>query len=569
MPVPVFNTLLGSLTASASGSFMNFTTTAAVPAGSRIVCFVTWVSSTGAVSTVTGGGLAWTIDAVAGPTVDNKRCAIVSADCPAGLASGTVIQANFSAAGTARSMCGAAFTDCRGGSTGHVQSVIGTNTVGSGTSWTTSTGTTFSGNGLAVAVTNTSTGSSRTSTPVSPSIELYDLSPATGFDQCAQYRLGSSGSATIAGTWNSTVTQSLVIGVVYEGSFPTVTVADTVALADLVSPVKTSYQLYEDIVSSTYAAVKAGYVTYLDLLLGNFTGGAAHTRSITDTLALTDSFTRAVAYGRTQADGLVLVDSTRDAQGIRLGDLLALTDLLTRLRTTVRTFADTLTLADTATPVKTAGGTAHTRTPADTVALADQLTRAVAKARTLADTIALIDQFTRAMTKARTVTDTIALADARRIAQGQALTDTVTLTDQLTRLAPRIRTFADTVLLSDAVLTSKTGTGQLNPADLVLVADSFTRIAAYKRSVGDAVTLTDARSLGRGRRVSDQVLLADLLARVVGKSRTITDLITLTDHVTAQKVFGGYVLNDATDIRWGEIQADRVLVGVDEVWTPS
>ena len=291
--------------------------------------------------------------------------------------------------------------------------------------------------------------------------------------------------------------------------------------------------------------------------------GFDHVQPLADTLTLADTFARVMAYGRTQADGLILVDSTRDAQGIRLGDVVLLVDQLTRIATRVRTFADTLALTD-----STARTTGKSKALTDAIALTDQLARAVAKARTLADTVALTDQLTRATTKTRTVSDAVLLADARRIAQGQALADAVALSDQLTRIAPRIRTFTDTVLLSDAVLTSKTGTGQLNPADLVQIADSFSRIVPYKRSVADPVLLTDARQVGRGKRVTDQITLTDLLARTTGKTRTIADLIALTDFVVTSKVTGGYVLNYATDIRWGEVQADRVLVGVDEVWTP-
>ena len=464
-------------------------------------------------------------------------------------------------------------------------------------------------------------------------------------------------------------------------------VADALVLADLATPVKEA-------------------------------GGVTHSLPLADVLALSDVFARVMAYGRTQADGLILVDSTRDAQGIRLGDTLALTDLLNRLGSSARTLADTLTLVDargigqgkhlgagpnaalnpyieanvtnwslnnatetvtrsaeqahqggfslkTVTPgsasaegvfTVAAAGTAvvgqwwtigawiystdgdpltlqlsernaassglavysqnftpaagvwqyvsmtrqlaqatvsrvglkvitngtrattfyldeATMTSVEMVGLTDVISPvntvgAISHTQPLADTVTLTDQLRRAQTLARTLADTIVLADARRIAQGQALADAVALSDQLTRIAPRIRTFTDTVLLSDAVLTSKTGAGALNPADLVSLSirsHASQRMAACWRT---AVALTDARALGRGKRVTDQVLLADLLARATGKTRTVNDLIALIDHVVTSKVTGGYVLNYATDIRWGEIQADLVLVGMDEVWSP-
>ena len=248
-------------------------------------------------------------------------------------------------------------------------------------------------------------------------------------------------------------------------------------------------------------------------------------RTQTDTLTLADQLARVMSYGRTQADGLVLVDATIDAQGIRLGDVLALADQLTRIAATVRTFADAL-------------------------ALADATTRTAGKARALADAVALADELGRAHTALRTLADTIALTDARAIAQGQALTDAVALIDQLTRIAPRIRTFADTVLLSDATLTSKTGTGLLNPADLILVADSFARLATY------------------GRQLADQVFLADLLARAMGRARTLADAVVLTDSAATHKVTAGNVLNYADAIYLGSTPVDRVYVGAEQVWPP-
>ena len=415
------------------------------------------------------------------------------------------------------------------------------------------------------------------------------------------------------------------------------------------STVKTTVQLYEDIVSSTYAAVEAGYVTYADLLLGIFTGGTTHTRPIADTLVLADSFTRVMAYGRTAGRRARLLDSTRDAQGIRLGDVVLLVDQLARLATRVRTFADAVALTDATTPqhsqASSSGRRDRAHRPARQGGSESTGTRRQRRSRRPVH---------KGHDQGETQADSVVLADARRIAQGQALADAVALSDQLTRIAPRIRTFADTVLLSDAVLTSKTGAGQLNPADLIQIADSFTRLATYGRTITDPVPLTDARSLGRGRRVTDTIALTDQLTRTAIRVRTIADAIAVTDVVvtsfagaqtrlitdllaiadtfaraaTWHRTFadtigltdvvlpskvaartasiadlvaladtltrvavrnrlfadvlalydsigieGGVrsirILNNADDIRWGEVQADVVLVGVDEVWRPE
>lgn len=77
------------------GTTITDTTTSAVTAGNKVIAFVAWWGGAGgALSSVSGGGLSWTIDQQGSGS--SYRCALVSADAPAGMASSTVITATFS-----------------------------------------------------------------------------------------------------------------------------------------------------------------------------------------------------------------------------------------------------------------------------------------------------------------------------------------------------------------------------------------------------------------------------------------------------------------------------------------
>jgi hypothetical protein len=80
------------------------TTDVAVVAGNKILCRVSWWGGSGGNLTgVSGGSLTWTVDEP-GPTGTGYRTAIISADAPAGLSSGTTITATFSVSSEARSI---------------------------------------------------------------------------------------------------------------------------------------------------------------------------------------------------------------------------------------------------------------------------------------------------------------------------------------------------------------------------------------------------------------------------------------------------------------------------------
>jgi hypothetical protein len=196
---------LGKNGADPSSTTIAFTTTSAVASGGFIVVSVGWFDPATNLSSVAGGSLTWTIDKqgrTANPASSNS--ALVSAQAPAGLASGTTITATFAAGVVARTIGGTSFT---GVATSAPVDGTPPATTGSGltpvAAWASSSATITAGSVL-VATTYNETGNF-TNTVTSPSLQAVLIpNTASGISQVTCYRVESSaGSYTVAGTWSS------------------------------------------------------------------------------------------------------------------------------------------------------------------------------------------------------------------------------------------------------------------------------------------------------------------------------------------------------------------------------
>ena len=93
----------GTAQTDTSQSTLPVTTTGAIASGSKIILSAGWRTAT-TLSSVAGGGLTWTIDTQRVNGAATQHCALISADAPSGLASGTVITLTFSGNTTAKSV---------------------------------------------------------------------------------------------------------------------------------------------------------------------------------------------------------------------------------------------------------------------------------------------------------------------------------------------------------------------------------------------------------------------------------------------------------------------------------
>lgn len=204
MAIAIDQANIGNAADNSSASTVAFNTTQAVPAGGFIVLAVCWYSSTETLSSVSGGGLTWAIDKQAkgtGAGDVSASVAIISAQAPSGLASGTTITATFSGSVPGRGIGGMSFTGVLNASA--LDTTSGPSDFLSTSAWTTSSTAIAAGSVLVGAC--FAVFSDGTSTVTSPSIEAQDFTAGAGtfgFTMC--YRIESSAASyTVAGTWSN------------------------------------------------------------------------------------------------------------------------------------------------------------------------------------------------------------------------------------------------------------------------------------------------------------------------------------------------------------------------------
>jgi hypothetical protein len=191
-----FDKNLGKTTDNVSRKTITLTTSAAAASRSRAFVFVNWNNGTRTLASVTGGGLSWTIDRQAKDT-SNYRGAIASADAPAGLPSGTVITATFSAAVTHGLIAAASFTGIA--STSPLDAANNC-AQGGVAAWTCSVTTT---NASDLVLGWSGIDANTTSTAAAPNTEIHDFGDVNyhGWATSAYRIESSSGSKTVNGSW--------------------------------------------------------------------------------------------------------------------------------------------------------------------------------------------------------------------------------------------------------------------------------------------------------------------------------------------------------------------------------
>jgi hypothetical protein len=189
---------LGQLAQNASASTIKLTTSAAAVTGSRVFVFVDWWSASGTLSSLSGGGLTWSID---GQVKDSTgyHTAIASAGATNGLAAGSVLTATFSQSVLSGLISAASFTGIAPSSPLDVSS---TNLQDGVRAWTGSV-TTTNANDLVLGWSGID--KNTTNTAASPNIKLFDFGNGPfGESATAEYQIvTATGGKTVNGSWGS------------------------------------------------------------------------------------------------------------------------------------------------------------------------------------------------------------------------------------------------------------------------------------------------------------------------------------------------------------------------------
>lgn len=194
---------------------MTLTTSAAAAAPSRVVLYLVWNNGTGNLTSVTGGGLTWTIDRQ-GKNTSNFWVAIASADAPFGLAPGQVLTARFSRSVTHGLISAASFTGVAPASAPDASAL---STQGGVVGWSANV-TTTNPNDLVVGWSTID--ANATSTPTTPNVEIHDFGNSSFFSWATStYRIESTaGLKTVNGTWSRSTgsTANATLAVAYKAA---------------------------------------------------------------------------------------------------------------------------------------------------------------------------------------------------------------------------------------------------------------------------------------------------------------------------------------------------------------
>lgn len=212
---------VGEFAQDSASTTIALTTGATVAAGGFIVLAACWAQSGITMSSVAGGSLSWTID-TQGISPDSSQCsgAVISAQAPSGLASGTTITATLSSSSPGgRSITATSFTGVKTSAPAGVNSLV----AGPAGVAAWASGSLAIAAGSLIACLSVDFSGQQTSTVTGPSVEAHDLGDAGGFAQTTCYRIESgAGSYTVAGTWSANVTGGIVVAVEYQAA-PAVT----------------------------------------------------------------------------------------------------------------------------------------------------------------------------------------------------------------------------------------------------------------------------------------------------------------------------------------------------------
>ena len=208
-----FDKSLGTKSENANSASMTLTTSGTAVAGARVFVFVSWTHSTRTLTSVSGGGLTWTVDRQQKAAGNNARVAIASAAAPTGLASGVVLTATFSGPVTHGLIAATSFTGIA--TSAPVDATAGA--TGTGTAWTASA-TTTNANDLVLGFSTID--ANATSTATAPNTEIHDFGNASYYGWATSvYRIETTtGAKTTSGTWSTSSgsTGNVTIAVAYK-----------------------------------------------------------------------------------------------------------------------------------------------------------------------------------------------------------------------------------------------------------------------------------------------------------------------------------------------------------------
>jgi hypothetical protein len=266
------------------------------------------------------------------------------------------------------------------------------------------------------------------------------------------------------------------------------------------------------------------------------------TRAIADTIGIADTVTP--NSGRALSDALTATDAILRRESRSLADSIALTDSISL--TANRPVTDSVPVADDV-------SIRVSRSISDSLAINDEITTSKVFVRTIADSVTLADALTKAVS--RSIADSLAVADAAFLSVSRTVSDTLAIADAISRSASR--SVSDSLEMTDLI----TPRVSRDMGDSLSVADSASPSAHFARSISDSLAIADETSMAATRSIADSLFLTDTVTSSVSRSVSvsISDSLLLEDAVVA---FQGIAISDAIAV---EDALERVYVAARSV----
>lgn len=243
-----------------------------------------------------------------------------------------------------------------------------------------------------------------------------------------------------------------------------------------------------------YAHRASGNIVVDNFGFGDLSSGGSQTKTVTDSVGVTDTTARSFSRDREQTDPVGITDAVV-ASWRRL------------------------------------------RTVADSVGVTDTVARSFTRSEAIVDSIGIADTETEQAVRSRTVTDSVGITDDATASHGASVvTDPVGITDEVVTSWVRSRTVTDDVGVTDSLSTS--GSGQKTHADPVGITDDVVAVFRRVAEIVDSVGLTDdaVRGFARSRSMVDGIGVTDTASRTMVLSRTVVDGIGILDRIPPEVI---------------------------------
>jgi len=314
-------------------------------------------------------------------------------------------------------------------------------------------------------------------------------------------------------------------------------------------------------------------VISVEFQLSTTSPGGAFTRTITETVVITDSIVRAIVLIRTTVETMIVSDSVaRIWDGARstsdtiiittsvvidvvkgIVDTVVITDSIERIGVLFRATSDTNVITDSITRIGI-----FTRTTTDSITMS--LSISIDTVKQASEVVLQDDVVNRVFSGSRNPVDTNVITDpVQRIFTGtRAMIESIVISDTINRILDAPRLITENVVVSD--LIARTFSGTRSPTDTNVITEFVTRVYVGFRDLSVTISTTDNAnrvqvitafitdtiaqldSIGRvgvfSRAISDSILASDVSQRIGNFVRSMSETIIITDMIEAIKVSG-------------------------------